>query len=71
MLARIRRIGRRRLASWDYKGETVPETWELKPKIEALLVASDRPVTIEVLALCLGEYPNLISKRRLRSLLLT
>ena len=30
------------------------ETWELKPKIEALLIASDRPVTIQALALCLS-----------------
>lgn len=30
------------------------EIWELKAKIEALLVASDRPVTIQALALCLG-----------------
>jgi segregation and condensation protein B len=28
--------------------------WELKAKIEALLVASDRAVTIQALALCLG-----------------
>jgi segregation and condensation protein B len=32
----------------------VEEIWELKAKIEALLVASDRPVTIQALALCLG-----------------
>ena len=30
------------------------ESWELKPKIEALLVASDRPVSIAALAACLG-----------------
>ena len=30
------------------------ETWELKPKIEALLIASDRPVTIQALAQCLS-----------------
>ena len=30
------------------------EMWELKAKIEALLVASDRAVTIQALALCLG-----------------
>lgn len=30
------------------------EMWELKAKIEALLVASDHPVTIQALALCLG-----------------
>ena len=30
------------------------ESWELKPKIEALLVASDRPVSITALAACLG-----------------
>ena len=29
------------------------QTWELKPKIEVLLITSDRPVTIEALALCL------------------
>jgi len=35
----------------------VEETWELKPKIEALLIASDRPVTIQALAqwLSVGE----------------
>jgi segregation and condensation protein B len=32
----------------------VEETWELKPKIEALLIASDRPVTIQALAQCLS-----------------
>jgi segregation and condensation protein B len=31
----------------------VEQTWELKPKIEVLLITSDRPVTIEALALCL------------------
>ena len=30
------------------------ETWELKPKIEALLIASDRPATIQALAQCLN-----------------
>ena len=30
------------------------ESWQLKPKIEALLVASDRPVSITALAVCLG-----------------
>jgi len=29
------------------------QTWELKPKIEALLVATNRPVAIQALALCL------------------
>jgi segregation and condensation protein B len=29
----------------------VEQTWELKPKIEVLLITSDRPVTIEALAL--------------------
>jgi segregation and condensation protein B len=32
----------------------VEESWELKPKIEALLVACDRPVSIAALAVCLG-----------------
>jgi segregation and condensation protein B len=32
----------------------VEETWELKPKIEALLIASDRPATIQALAQCLN-----------------
>jgi segregation and condensation protein B len=32
----------------------VEESWELKPKIEALLVACDRPVSIAALAACLG-----------------
>ena len=30
------------------------ESWELKPKIEALLIASDRPVSLAALAECLG-----------------
>jgi segregation and condensation protein B len=30
------------------------QTWELKPKIEALLVATNRPVAIQALARCLG-----------------
>jgi segregation and condensation protein B len=30
------------------------QIWELKPKVEALLVASDRPVTIKALAECLA-----------------
>ena len=30
------------------------EMWKLKPKIEALLIASDRPVTIQTLAQCLS-----------------
>ena len=30
------------------------EIWELKSKIEALLIASDRPVTIQALAQCLS-----------------
>jgi chromosome segregation and condensation protein ScpB len=29
------------------------QTWELKPKIEALLVAINRPVAIQALARCL------------------
>jgi chromosome segregation and condensation protein ScpB len=29
------------------------QTWELKPKIEALLVATNRPVAIQALARCL------------------
>ena len=33
--------------------EAMEQAWELKPKIEALLVASDRPVTIKALAQCL------------------
>jgi segregation and condensation protein B len=34
--------------------EAVEESWQLKPKIEALLVASDRPVALAALAECLG-----------------
>jgi segregation and condensation protein B len=30
------------------------EIWQLKPKIEALLIASNRPVSISALAQCLG-----------------